>query len=136
MKKIKIEYLDHVAIRVKSLEESADWYERVLGFTRNQFEEWGSYPIFMLSGKAGVALFPANENDPTLNPKSLNVKIDHFAFNVNRENFEIAKERLEELSIKFVLKNHHYFESIYINDPDGHCVEFTTILVDEKDFYK
>ena len=136
MKKIKISYLDHVAIRVKNIERSADWYENVFGFTRNQFKEWGPFPIFMQAGKTGVALFPANEKDPTLNPKSQNVKIDHFAFNVDRDNFEVAKERLNELKLEYTLQNHYYFESLYINDPDGHCVELTTILVKEDDFYK
>lgn len=136
MKNFKIEFLDHVAIRVKDLEASAEWYENVFGFTRNQFDEWGSFPIFMLAGKTGIALFPANENDQAINPSSQNVKIDHFAFNVTRENFELAKQNFEHLNIEFNLQNHHYFESVYVHDPDGHCVELTTIVVDENEFYQ
>jgi len=136
MKDFKIDFLDHIAIRVKDLDASAAWYEKVFGFTRNQFDEWGEYPIFMMAGKTGIALFPANMDDPELNPASKNIKIDHFAFNVTRENMELAKQRLTQLNIKFVMKNHHYFESIYMDDPDGHCVELTTILVSEKEFYK
>ena len=90
---IKIEFLDHVAIRVKDIEDSACWYEEVLGLKRIQFSEWGDFPIFMLQGKSGVALFPANLSDAELVSKSKNVKIDHFAFNVNRENFEKAIKR-------------------------------------------
>ncbi len=135
MNNFKIQFMDHVAIRVKDLELSAAWYEKVFGFTRHQFEEWGAFPIFMLAGKTGIALFPANENDDELNPRSKNVKIDHFAFNVDGENFEMAKKKYQELDISYQYQNHHYFESIYINDPDGHCVELTTILVDGNDFY-
>ena len=135
MKKFKINSLDHVAIRVKDLEVSAAWYEEVFGFTRNQFKEWGAFPIFMLAGKTAIALFPANENDQGINPKSQNVKIDHFAFNVTRENFELARKNYEMLGIKYEIQNHHYFESIYVNDPDEHTVELTTILVDEEEFY-
>ena len=59
MTEFEIERLDHVAILVSDLEASATWYEKVLGLKRYQLPEWGDYPIFMLAGKAGVALFPA-----------------------------------------------------------------------------
>jgi len=79
---IEIEFLDHVAIRVADMDASAKWYEKVLGLKRYQLPEWGDYPIFLLAGKSGIALFPANATDPKLDPISKNVKIDHFAFNV------------------------------------------------------
>ena len=132
----KIEYLDHVAIRVKDLELSANWYERVLGLTKYKLEEWGEFPIFMLSNKSGIALFPANLQDDTINQKSKNIKIDHFAFNVTRDNFEKAKVKYEDLGLKFQVTDHYYFDSIYTTDPDGHTVELTTIKVDALKFYK
>jgi hypothetical protein len=82
MEDFVINFLDHVAIRVADLEESAKWYEKVLGLKRGNFPEWRNYPLFMHSGKSGVAIFPANTADPELEPFSKNVKIDHFAFNV------------------------------------------------------
>ena len=134
--KIELNFLDHVAIRVADLEASAQWYEKVLGLKRYQLPEWGSFPIFMLSGKTGIALFPANSNDAKLDPSSKNVKIDHFAFNVTRENFDKAKKRYKALNLEFNIQDHHYFDSMYTNDPDGHKVELTTIKVDEREFYK
>ena len=134
--KIEIEFLDHVAIRVADMEASAIWYEKVLGLKRYQLPEWGDFPIFLLSGKSGIALFPANTADTKLEPTSKNVKIDHFAFNVTKENFEKAKKRYVELNLEFNIQDHHYFDSIYTKDPDGHTVELTTIKVKEQDFYK
>ena len=134
--KIEIGFLDHVAIRVADMEASALWYEKVLGLKRYQLPEWGDFPIFLLSGKSGIALFPANTTDTKLEATSKNVKIDHFAFNVTRENFEKAKKRYTELNLDFDIKDHHYFDSIYTKDPDGHTVELTTIKVNEQDFYK
>jgi catechol 2,3-dioxygenase-like lactoylglutathione lyase family enzyme len=135
-KEHKIEIEDHVAIRVSDMEASAQWYEKVLGLKRYQLLEWGSFPIFLLSGKTGIALFPANSADTKLDPSSKNVKIDHFAFNVTYENFEKAKKRYEELNLEFNIQDHHYFDSIYTKDLDGHTVELTTIKVDEREFYK
>jgi len=134
--KIEIEFLDHVAIRVADIEASAIWYEKVLGLKRYQLPEWGDFPIFLLSGKSGIALFPANATDPKLEPSSKNVKIDHFAFNVTNENFEKAKKRYIELNLEFKIQDHHYFDSIYTKDLDGHTVELTTIKVNEREFYQ
>jgi catechol 2,3-dioxygenase-like lactoylglutathione lyase family enzyme len=133
---IAVEFLDHIAIRVRDLNISADWYQKVLGLKKYQLIEWGEYPIFLLSGKSGIALFPANTNNTKLDSNSKNVKIDHFAFNVTKENFEKAKKRYTELNLDFDIQDHHYFDSIYTKDPDGHTVELTTIKVNEQDFYK
>ena len=133
---IKIEFLDHVGIRVADLEISAKWYESVLNLKRYQLPEWGAFPIFLLSGKSGIALFPAVSTDIKNDPTSKNVKIDHFAFHVNRDNFEKAKIRYRQLNLEFHVEDHYYFDSIYTRDPDGHTVELTTIKVDPKAFYK
>ncbi|WP_303918048.1 VOC family protein [Draconibacterium sediminis] len=133
---IILEFLDHVALRVADIEASAKWYEKVLGLKRYQLPEWGDFPIFLLAGKSGIALFPAKTTDPELQPTSKNVKIDHFAFNVNNENFEKAKKRYAELDLDFNIQDHYFFESIYTKDPDGHTVELTTVKVNEQEFYK
>ncbi len=136
MVKFKINFLDHVAIRVKNIKTSAEWYKKVLGLEIYQFKEWGDFPIFLLSGKTGIALFPANEEHPKLNKPFKNVSIDHFAFNLTNNNFEKAKIRYEQLGIKYRFEDHHYFHSIYTKDLDGHIVELTTIVVNEKEFYQ
>jgi len=129
----KIDFLYHVAIRVKDLSLSAACYGNVLGLKKYQLPEWGDYPIFMLANKPGVALFPARLSDTEL---VLKAKIDHFAFNVNQENFLKAQKQFETLGIEFNIQDHHYFHWIYIKDPDGHTVELTTLIDAVEDFYK
>lgn len=131
-----IDFLDHVAIRVKDIENSIAWYEEVLGLKKYRLPEWGPFPIFMLSKKTGIALFPANLKDKTLDRNSKNIKIDHFAFNVTRSNFEKAKRKYAELNLQFTIQDHHYFHSLYTEDPDGHTVELTTLVVDANTFYR
>ena len=113
MEDFKIRFLDHVAIMVKDLNVSAQWYHEVFGLEKYQLEKWGEYPIFMMSGKSGIALFPANTNDPKFDPSSNNVKIDHFAFNVSGADFELALLKFEHLGIPYEVKDHHYFKSVY-----------------------
>jgi len=135
MSKIQLNFLDHVAIRVKDLEASAAWYENLFGLTRYQVPEWGDFPILLFTGKTGIALFPARTEDPVLDPDSRNIKIDHFAFNVSKESFEAAKKAYESEGIEYHFMDHHTFHSLYIRDPDGHILELTTLVVPEVDFY-
>tara|TARA_R110002072_G_scaffold298397_1_gene472294 strand:+ start:607 stop:1038 length:432 start_codon:yes stop_codon:yes gene_type:complete len=132
----EIDFLDHVAIRVSDMEVSVRWYERVLDLKKYQFDAWGTYPIFMMAGKTGIAIFPTDVNETDSNfRKNSGVKIDHFAFNVTKIAFEAAKKHFVALGLKYSTEDHHYFQSIYTNDPDGHTVELTTLVVPESEFY-
>jgi catechol-2,3-dioxygenase len=82
----------------------------------------------MASGNFGIAIFPANENDPEINKVSKNSRIDHFAFNVSNEDLEKAKQHYEDIRIEFQFEDHFYTHSIYAKDPDGHVVELTTAI--------
>jgi len=62
----QINGLDHVAIRVIDLDAAAAWYEKVLGLRKYKLPEWGDFPVFMLAGKVGVALFPADTSDSAI----------------------------------------------------------------------
>lgn len=132
MEDFVINFLDHVAIRVQDVEESAKWYQKVLGLKRGDFPEWRNYPLFMHCGKSGVAIFPANTAEPELKPLSKNVKIDHFAFNVSQEDFEKVKSHFKRVGQPFKFQDHYYYHSVYTKDPDNHTVEVTTLVMEHK----
>lgn len=123
---MKVNFLDHVAIRVKSPEASAQWYESVLGLIPFQDpEHWGNYPIMVQAGKSGIALFPLKEND---NLSYINSRM-HIAFNVDRESFRAFQHTFEQKGLEFSFEDHHFFHSIYMEDPDGYKIELTTPVV-------
>lgn len=129
----KIDFLDHVAIRVADLEVSAAWYQEVLGLERYDVPEWGAFPIFLLAGTSGVALFP-RDREGNLQPPG--IRIDHFAFQVGPDAFDAAVAHYQGLGLDFSVQDHIHFRSLYTQDPDGHTVELTALQVPPEQFYR
>ncbi len=78
---MKLDGLDHVAITVSDLLRSTAWYGDVLGLDRQFEEAWGDYPIVMLAGESGGALFPAATPEPETVAEPRNtIAMRHFAF--------------------------------------------------------
>ncbi|MDG1573462.1 VOC family protein [Robiginitalea sp. M366] len=128
-----IAFLDHVALRVQDMEASARWYTRVLGLTRYDVPEWGEFPVFLLAGKTGIALFPPKGDAPQYPAPA--IRLDHFAFQVSPSAFDRALEHYRELGLEFEVKDHLHFRSVYTRDPDGHTVELTALQVPPESFY-
>lgn len=125
---MKVNFLDHVAIRVNNLENSTRWYEEVLGLKRFESpEHWGPFPIMVQAGNSGIALFPKKDED---NLGYINSRM-HIAFNVDRESFRAFQHTFEQKGIEFSFEDHHFFHSIYLNDPDGYMIELTTPVMHE-----
>jgi len=132
MSRFQIEGLDHVAIAVHDLASSREWYARVLGLERRFEDEWGDVPSVMCiataAGDECVALFPVEgEGQPAPGRDFLVMR--HFAWRVDRANFERAQDHLRELSIEFESADHGVAHSVYISDVDGHRIEITTYEV-------
>jgi len=122
----KIQALDHVALSVRDIERSAQWYADALGFKRQHEGMWNGVPIFMGNGDAAIALFPACEEIGSPSHARPAVRTLHFAFRADRENFLRAQDELKKRAIPFDFQNHEISHSIYFRDPDGHQIEITT----------
>ena len=122
---MQLDGIDHVAMSVSDIERSAQWYIAVLGFERRFPNAWGGVPAFIAKGTTAIALSPAKPSPAkTSGPEP--IRILHLAFRANRENFNMAREELERLGIKFSFEDHEIAHSIYFSDPDGHKLEITT----------
>ncbi len=127
---MELEGIDHVAMGVRDIERSAEWYIDVLGFERLHEGAWDGVPTFVGKGNTGLALFPANPNAKFAPPTHRDLRMLHLAFRANRENFLAAQRELKKREIKFEFQDHEISHSIYFRDPDGHQLEITTYEVE------
>ena len=125
---MKLEGIDHVAVGVRDIDRSAEWYIDVLGFERLHEGMWNGVPTFIGKGNTGIALFPANQEPKTSAHRG--IRMLHLAFRADRESFLAAQQELKKRGIKFEFQDHEISHSIYFRDPDGHQLEITTYEVD------
>ena len=118
----ELEGLDHVALAVRDVERSADWYVDVLGFERRYHGMWEDVPVFVARDKTAIALFPRKNPSPRRTADG----ILHLALRANRGNFIAAQRDLTSRGIAFHFQDHHISHSIYFQDPDGIELEITT----------
>ena len=131
-----LEGIDHVALSVRDVERSAQWYIDVLGFERLHEGMWNGVPTFIGKGTTAIALFPLRDDSPalaraaTIDPPTGRIRpvanMLHLAFRADRKNFLAAQRELKERGIKFEFQDHEISHSIYFRDPDGQELEITT----------
>ena len=124
---MELEGIDHVAISVRDVERSAQWYIDVLGFERRFEGMWGGAPVFIGKGTTALALFSVRSRSTSDGPADM--RMLHLALRANRKNFRAAQEELRRHGIKFEFQDHEISHSIYFRDPDGHQLEITTYEV-------
>jgi catechol 2,3-dioxygenase-like lactoylglutathione lyase family enzyme len=123
---MQLEGIDHVALAVRDVERSAQWYVEVLGFERRYEGMWNSIPTFIGKGTTAIALFSIRDRDSRPAARTAKTGMLHLAFRADRKNFLIAQDELKRRGIKFESQDHEISHSIYFRDPDGHELEITT----------
>ena len=123
---IEIEGIDHVALAVRDVEQSARWYMEVLGFEHRWPGMWDGVPVFVGIGTTALALFPLRGARDAA-PRRAGML--HLAFRTTRDGFVAAQRELQERRIAFTFEDHEISHSIYFRDPDEHELEITTYEV-------
>jgi catechol-2,3-dioxygenase len=104
---MKLEGIDHVAIAVRDLAQTAEWYREVLGST-------------------AIALFP--EKKSSAHTKRGGPML-HLAFRTDRAGFVRAQAELTKHGISFRFEDHGIAHSIYFHDLNDLKLEITTYEV-------
>ena len=128
---MRLEQIDHVALRCASLEVTKEWYMNTLGFEHVFPGQWSGVPIFLRLGSTYITLFPQKGNE-----QASDGRIWHFAFRATTyADFQLAQTELQTRGVSFQFQNHEIALSIYFYDPDGVPLEITTYDVpkDEKE---
>lgn len=123
---LNLQHIDHVAIAVRDIPRSIDWYTRTLGLEHRSV--WEGEPQLLYAGETAVALFSVEGEGINMSPedKAERLTVQHFAFRADRPNFERAQEEFRQQGIEFRFADHGVCHSLYIVDPDGHTIEITT----------
>ena len=122
---IELDGIDHVALSVRDVEQSARWYIDVLGFEHRLPGMWDGVPTFIGKGTTAIALFPAQSGGRAEAP-ARGIRFLHLAFRATRKAFLEAQADLKRRGINFEFQDHEISHSIYFRDPDGHELEITT----------
>jgi catechol 2,3-dioxygenase len=122
----ELEGLDHVALAVRDVERSAEWYVEVLGFERRFQGMWEGVPVFVARDKTALALFPAETDQENSARPRRRTGMLHLALRADRGNFAAAQRELTRRGIAFHFQDHEISHSIYFRDPDGIELEITT----------
>ena len=125
----ELEGIDHVALAVPDVEQSAAWFSDVLGFERLYPGMWNGVPLFMGKGTTALALFPQRDGQvsgPLQKGEANEGAMLHLAMRADRQNFLAAQAELRNRGIKFEFQDHEISHSIYFRNPDGLRLEITT----------
>ena len=129
---MRLEQIDHVALRCALPEATKAWYVSTLGFEHVFPGQWSGVPIFLRLGSTFLTLFPQKENDlPSANGRSWHMALRAVTY----ADFRSAQDELQAQGISFQFQGHEISHSIYFFDPDGFLLEVTTydIPKDEKE---
>jgi catechol-2,3-dioxygenase len=128
---IGIRGVNHVSLRVRDLDTSVAFYERVLGFTED-VERFGHGVMAFLRAPQSdnhhdLALLKIGPNGADDSPRS--VGMHHFALEVDSiEDLVTGYDRLAAEGCLDGASDHGATKAVYGRDPDNNIVELTWVL--------
>jgi catechol 2,3-dioxygenase-like lactoylglutathione lyase family enzyme len=131
----RIRGLGEVSIRVQNLDLMQKFYEEIMGLEVLRRED--NYVFFKIAEGYGghtqnLALFDAEERTFLVNKSSQlspeTSTLHHIALNLDLEDFESEKERLEGSGLTVLITDHPWIKvrSLYFSDPEGNLLELVS----------
>jgi catechol 2,3-dioxygenase-like lactoylglutathione lyase family enzyme len=120
---MRLEQIDHIALRCASPEATKAWYMSTLGFEHVFPGLWSGVPIVLRLGSTFITLFPQKENEqPAPNGQAWHLALRSATY----ADFQSAQTELQARGVSFQFRDHEIAHSIYFSDPDGFLLEITT----------
>ncbi len=128
---IPVRRLNHVALKVRDLDVSVDFYKRVMGFTED-VGRFGNDVLAFLRAPGSI-----NHHDLALlkiGPKATDasarsVGLFHCAWEVDHlSDIDTARDRLTAEGCFQSQNDHGATKAVYGTDPDGNTIEITWLL--------
>ncbi|GAB2269481.1 Glyoxylase I 4 [Dionaea muscipula] len=119
--------LNHISVVCKSVEESIDFYQNVLGFV--PVRRPGSFDFngaWLFGYGIGIHLLQVDEPEKNLPKKDeINPKDNHISFQC--ESMGAVEKKLKDMAIKYVRQRVEeggiYVDQLFFHDPDGFMIE-------------
>lgn len=129
--KIKLNGLDHIAINVKNMERSIEFYSGLLGFRVDTDLSSGKRlkHIELDAGNVFLALFEMPDLDMDQAQQIMTEDgYLHFAFATSKEHFPEIVQTLKENNVRLngEPRKRGSTDVVYFYDPDGHIIEIHT----------
>lgn len=116
----------HAMIRVKDLQKSLDFYEKLLNMTFVKKKRLDDCELYYLEDEDHTAQIELTYNDETpQNGYENGNAFGHFAFSV--ESFDKFTEKLHSLGYEYLYEPYTIFSGTkiaFVKDPDGNEIEF------------
>lgn len=127
MSRIKLLGIDHVALSVKDLDKSLEFYTKILGLKVTEREY--SKPGIEYFLDCGTSLIGLIQGDPKGDHHELQdggVGGNHVSFRVNTQDFDKMCEEIKDLGLEITYqKKREKSWSLYFKDLDGNKLEIT-----------
>lgn len=121
---MKMLRIDHVAINVKNLQTTFDWYNKIFGF--EIIHQW-THTWMIGNDIIKIGVFERPDASVISNLDRNLIVIQHFAFLTDKQAFDEAVIEIDRLEIPHdPVEDTGIAYSVFLTDPDGHQVEITT----------
>eukprot|EP00253_Pinus_taeda_P009149 PITA_09149 len=118
--------VNHISLVCRSVEESMDFYENVLGFF--PIKRPGSFNFdgaWLFSYGMGIHLLQSPNPEGMPKKQEINPKDNHMSF--QSESMQVVESKLVEMNIQFIKctveEGGVYVDQLFFHDPDGFMIE-------------
>lgn len=123
---LHLKSLNHISLVCRSVEESIDFYQNILGFVR--IRRPGSFDFngaWLFGYGIGIHLLQSEDPEDLPKKKKINPKDNHISFQC--ESMGTVETKLKEFELEYVRaiveEGGIYVEQLFFHDPDGFMIE-------------